>query len=34
MAGFGELSDLGDDHRRVREAIEEEYERLEPEKLA
>ena len=25
MAGFGGLSDLGEDHRRVREAIEDEF---------
>ena len=34
MAGFGGLSDLGDDHRRVLEAIEDEFERLTPEDLA
>ena len=34
MAGFGGLSDLGEDHRRVREAIEDEFERLDPEDLA
>ena len=34
MAGFGGLSDLGEDHRRVREAIEDEFERLHPEDLA
>ena len=31
MAGFGELSDLTDENRRVLEAIEEEFERLPPE---
>ena len=30
MAGFGGLSDLGDDHRRIREAIEDEFERVPP----
>ena len=34
MAVFGALSDLGDDHRRVREAIEDEFERLTPENTA
>ena len=34
MAGFGGLSDLGEDHRRVREAIEDEFERFDPEDLA
>ncbi len=34
MAGFGALSDLGDDHRRIREAIEDEFERLTPENPA
>ncbi len=34
MAGFGGLSDLGEDHRRVREAIEDEFESLDPEDLA
>ena len=34
MAGFGGLSDLREDHRRVREAIEEEFERLDPKDLA
>lgn len=31
MATFGELSDLGDEHRRVLGIIEEEFERLETE---
>ena len=31
MATFGELSDLGDEHRRVLDIIEEEFERLETE---
>ena len=31
MAGFGALSDLADEHRRVLGAIEEEFERLAPE---
>lgn len=26
MAGFGGLSDLGDEHRRIREAIDDEFE--------
>ncbi|MDE0225392.1 MAG: hypothetical protein OXP28_09675 [Gammaproteobacteria bacterium] len=30
MAGFGRLSDLGDDHRLVLDAIEEEFEKLTP----
>ena len=30
MATFGELSDLGDEHRRILDIIEEEFERLEP----
>ncbi|MDE0056395.1 MAG: hypothetical protein OXT64_19360 [Gammaproteobacteria bacterium] len=30
MAGFGGLSDLGDDHRLVLDAIEEEFEKLTP----
>ena len=34
MAGFGGLSDLGDDHRRVLEAIAEEFEAAAPENLA
>ena len=34
MAGFGGLSDLGDDHRRVLEAIAEEFEGTAPENLA
>ena len=31
MAGFGALSDLGEDHRRVREAIEHEFGKCTPE---
>ena len=31
MAGFGALSDLADENRRVLAAIEEEFERLDPE---
>ena len=31
MAGFGGLSDLGDDHRRIRQVIEDEFEGLAPE---
>ena len=34
MAGFGALSDLADEHRRVLEAIEMEFERLTPEDVA
>ncbi len=34
MATFGELSDLGDEHRRVLGIIEEEFERIENEDLA
>ena len=34
MAGFGALSDLADEHRRVLDTIEEEFERLAPEDLA
>ena len=34
MAGFGALSDLADEHRRVLGVIEEEFERLAPEDLA
>ena len=34
MAGFGGLSDLGDEHRRILETIEDEFERLAPEDLA
>ena len=30
MEGFGELSDLGDEHRTVLQAIEEEFEKLDP----
>lgn len=30
MAGFGELADLGDEHRGVLETIEEEFEKLDP----
>ena len=31
MAGFGALSDLSDEHRRVLDVIEEEFEKLAPE---
>ena len=31
MAGFGALSDLSDEHRRVLDLIEDEFERLSPE---
>ena len=34
MAGFGGLSDLGDDHRCVREAIEDDFGGIPPENLA
>ena len=34
MAGFGGLSDLGDEHRRILKTIEDEFERLTPEDLA
>ena len=34
MAGFGALSDLSDENRRVLEAIEMEFERLTPEDAA
>lgn len=34
MAGFGALSDLSRENRRVLDAIEEEFERLSPEDLA
>ena len=34
MAGFGALSDLADENRRVLAAIEEEFERLDPEDIA
>ena len=34
MAGFGALSDLSDENRRVLEAIEMEFERLTPEDVA
>ncbi len=34
MAGFGDLADLGDEHRRVLDLIEEEFERLSPDDLA
>ena len=34
MAGFGALSDLGDDHRHIREAIEDEFGRFTPENPA
>ena len=30
MAGLGGLADLGDEHRAVLEAIEEEFEKLDP----
>ena len=33
MAGFGALSDLSDEHRRVLDLIEEEFEILSPEDL-
>ena len=34
MAGFGALSDLSDENRRILDAIEEEFEKLSPESLA
>ena len=34
MAGFGALSDIPDENRRVLEAIEMEFERLPPEDIA
>ena len=34
MAGFGALSDLSDENRRVLDLIEEEFEKLSPEDLA
>lgn len=34
MAGFGALADLSHEHRRVGEAIAEEFERLAPEDIA
>ena len=34
MAGFGALSDLSSEHRLVNAAIEEEFEKLEPEDVA
>ena len=34
MEGFGELADLGDEHRAVLAAIEEEFERIDPGDLA
>ena len=34
MAGFGALSDLGDEHHRIRKIIEEEFEKIENEILA
>lgn len=34
MAGFGQLADLADENQRVLQAIEEEFETLEPEDLA
>ena len=33
MSGFGRLSDLGDEHRFVLDAIEEEFERLTPDDI-
>ena len=33
MAGFGGLSDLGDEHRLVLNAIEDEFERLAPDDI-
>ena len=33
MEGFGGLSDLGDEHRLVLDAIENEFERLSPEDI-
>ena len=30
MEGFGELADLGDEHRSVLQAIEDEFEKLDP----
>lgn len=30
MEGFGELADLGDEHRSILQAIEEEFEKLDP----
>ena len=34
MAGFGALSDLSDENRRILDVIEKEFERLSPEDLA
>ena len=34
MAGFGALSDIRDENRRVMELIEDEFERLSPEDVA
>ena len=34
MAGFGALSDLSDENRRILDAIEEEFEKLSPGDLA
>ena len=34
MAGFGALSDIRDENRRVLELIEDEFERLSPEDVA
>ena len=34
MAGFGALSELSDENRRILDAIEEEFEKLAPEDLA
>ena len=33
MAGFGGLSDLGDEHRLVLDIIEDEFERLAPDDI-
>ena len=34
MAGYGELSDLAEENRRILDAIEQEFETLAPEDLA
>ena len=34
MAGFGALTDLSDENRRILDAIEDEFEKLSPEDLA
>ena len=34
MTGFGALSDLGDENRRILDIIEDEFERLPPEDVA